>query len=245
MNDSIFRNKNCLITGATGGIGKQIAITFAECGANLFLTSSSIKKLKIIQLEIRKIFPDSKVFIGPANLTKLSDITKLIKQIRKHCGSIDILVNSAGYYRDNSLLNTSIEEFDTTFSVNVRAPFILSQEFGKDMKQNRWGRIINIGSSSAYAGKADHPAYAASKHALLGLSKSVTKDLRRFNVRVYFVAPGPVKTKMARDWARASKNQEYDTFIEPTELSVFIRDLINYDSNLFVEEVRICRMNEN
>lgn len=244
MHNDVLANKNCLITGSTGGIGKHLAFIFAESGVNLFLTSTNTKSLQTLKSSIKKKFPKSDVSTYPADLKKSSDFTKLVNTVRNKFGTIDILINSAGFYRDNSLIKTSLDEFDNTFSINVRAPFVLSHEFAKDMIKKKWGRIVNIGSSSAYAGKPEHPAYAASKHALLGLSKSLTKDLRRFNVRVFFVSPGPVKTKMAARWAKSAKNQKYETFIDPKEFSTFVRDLIKADSNMFIEEVRICRMNE-
>ena len=244
MHNDVLVNKNCLITGATGGIGKQLAFIFAESGVNLFLTSTNTKSLQTLKSSIKKKFPKSTIHTCAADLRKSSDFTKLVGSVRSSFGKIDILINNAGFYRDNSLVKTSLDEFDKTFSINVRAPFVLSHEFAKDMIKKKWGRIVNIGSSSAYVGQPDHPAYASSKYALLGLSKSMTKDLRRFNVRVFFIAPGPVKTKMAARWAKASKNQNYETFIDPKEFSIFVRDLIKLDSNMFIEEVRICRMNE-
>ena len=209
--------KKIIVFGSNGGLGKEI------CNLLKHHSITSINKTKLN-------------FNKPKNKNKLF---KLLKKLNP-----DVIINSAGFYRDNSLIKTSLDEFDNTFSINVRAPFVLSHEFAKDMIKKKWGRIVNIGSSSAYAGKPEHPAYAASKHALLGLSKSLTKDLRRFNVRVFFVSPGPVKTKMAARWAKSAKNQKYETFIEPKEFSTFVRDLIKADSNMFIEEVRICRMNE-
>ena len=115
---------------------------------------------------------------------------------------------------------------------------MLMKHFLPEMKKKQWGRVINIGSSSAYAGFSGSATYCSSKHALLGLSRSAFNEYKEHNIRVISVSPGSIKTKMGKK----VKNQIYDTFIETNEISKFVVDLIEYDGNMVCEEVRLNRM---
>ena len=228
--------KNCLIIGASGGIGNAITKKLAEQKYNLFLIGKNKNKLLKLKKEIKK--EDIRVEIESVDLTNEKQIDKSIKKIRKTFGKIDILINTSGIFLIKSIDKTTIEEFEESYKINVRAPFIFSKEFSKDMKKSKWGRIVNIGSSSAYNGFKNSTAYCSSKHALLGFSRALFSELKDSNVRVYSISPGSTQTKMGK----LSKDQKFETFLEPNEVADYVAFVIEFDKQLISEEIRLNRM---
>ena len=151
-NSKILSNKNCLVTGATGGLGIEICRILLEKECNIFLTSTNKLKLKNIEIELSKNFKDSKIFSHETDLRKTDQITKLIDTVKKEMGTVEIIINCAGIFSSKSIDNTTLNEFEDIFNVNVKAPFLLAKNFIGEMKKRRWGRIVNIGSSSSYSG---------------------------------------------------------------------------------------------
>ena len=243
MEKNILKNKNCLITGATAGIGKAIALDLANQGCNLFLTGRNSSRLINLKKLIKKTNSDSKIIICTADLSKRLDVQKIIKNVRNNFPKIDILVNNAGQFIVKLLKDTEMVDYETSFNLNVIAPFMLTQEFSKNMKKNRWGRIVNIGSSAAYNGRAQTSIYRATKHALLGFSRSITKELREYKVRVYCISPGPTKTGIGKKILKKDNpNEDFDTFIDPNDIAKFVSNLISFDTELFIQEIRLGRI---
>ncbi len=228
--------KNCLIVGASGGIGNAITKKLAEQNYNLFLIGKNKNKLLKLKKEIKK--EDIIVEIESVDLTDEKQIDKSIKKIRKTFGKIDILINTSGLFLIKSIDKTTIKEFEESFKINVRAPFIFSKEFSKDMKKSKWGRIVNIGSSSSYNGFKNSTAYCSSKHALLGFSRALFSELKENNVRVYTISPGSTQTKMGK----ISKDQKFETFLEPKEIADYVEFIIRFDKQLISEEIRLNRI---
>jgi short-subunit dehydrogenase len=229
--------KNVLLTGASGGIGQNLAIEFAKAGCNLFLTGRSEKKLKILREQILKIGEDLQVFYKSCNLDKEDDLKSLVSNVRERLESVDVLVNCAGEFIVKKVGRSTLEDFDRCFNVNVKAPFFLSKVFSADMVQREWGRIINIGSSSSYSGYKNTSLYCSSKHALLGFSRSLHDELKDYNIRTFCFSPGSVKT----DMGKKVENQDFSTFIGPGELARYIVITISFDSGMISEEVKINR----
>tara|TARA_B100000315_G_C14521693_1_gene561868 strand:- start:161 stop:889 length:729 start_codon:yes stop_codon:yes gene_type:complete len=238
MEPSCLKNKNCLITGATGGLGTALSIEFAKNNCNLFLTSRNNHNLKILKSQLQTQNKTITVKTFSTDLSNLSEINNLIKEIRKSYTTIDILINCAGILPLKFIQDSTVEDFDECFNINVRAPIILIKEFSKDMTDQRWGRIVNIASSAAYNGIEKTIIYRATKHALLGFSKAVHKELRDYNVRTFCISPGPIKTKMGE----ILENENYQTFINPSDIADFITNLISYDTEMFSEEIRLGRI---
>lgn len=239
MNNNILDGKNCCLTGATGGLGQELAIQLAKNNCNLFLTSQNTKKLELLKNKLSKNFKNIKVFYKSADLNKISDIEKFILSATKNSGGIDILINCAGIFPVKSLQDSNIKDFEHCFNVNVKAPFLFSKEFSKNMKKKNFGRIVNIGSSSAYSGFENTSLYCASKHALLGFSRSIFIELKKYNIRTYNISPGSIKTKMGKK----VKWQNYETFLNPKEISEFIVEIISSDNEMILEEIRLNRVN--
>ena len=197
--NQILQEKNCLITGATGGLGKEIAKEFAKNDCNLFLTGRNNEKLNTIKNELENSKNKIKIDFEDADLSDVDEIQKLIEKVKSTFTNIDILVNCAGVFPVKSLSDSTVEDFEKCFSVNVKAAFVLCKEFSQGMITKKWGRIVNIASSSAYAGFKNTSIYCSSKHALLGLSRSLHSELKEHNVRTFCVSPGPIKTPMGLD----------------------------------------------
>ena len=243
MNENILEKKNCLITGATGGLGKQIAIELAKKNCNLFLTARQNKKIEKLNDELEKTNKNNLIKYKQCNLQETEELDDLIQKIRDEFSSIDILVNCAGVFPVSPISQSTLEQYDRCMNLNVRVPFVLSKEFSKGMIKNRWGRIVNIASSGAYNGLKNTAIYRSSKHALLGLSRSLHNELKEFNVRTICISPGPIKTDMGKDIVKKENpNENYDTFMNPNEIAEFITFAISFDNNLISSEVRLGRI---
>ena len=176
-------------------------------------------------------------------MTKIESVTNLIKNIREKFSSIDVLINCAGNFPVKSLSESTIEEYDSCMNLNVRVPFVLSKEFSKDMIKNKWGRIVNIASSGAYNGLKNTSIYRSSKHALLGLTRSLTNELKEFNVRTYCFSPGPMKTEMGKEIINKENHKEkFETFMQTNEIAEFLIFVISFENNLIAPEIRMGRM---
>ena len=241
MNQSL-QGKNCLITGATGGLGREIAREFVKNGCNVFLTGQNNEKLVSLkkELENNKVI---KIDFECANLSNIDEIQKLIKKVKNSFSNIDILVNCAGIFPVKLLSDSTIEDFEKCFSVNVKASFILCKEFSQEMVSKKWGRIVNIGSSGAYNGRKKTIIYRATKHALLGLSRSLHNELKEYNVRTYCISPGPIKTSMGEEIIKnENPNEKYDSFMNPKDIAEFIAYTITFDNEMVSEEIRLSRI---
>ena len=234
MIEDILCNKNVLITGATGGIGKSLCCLLVQHRCNVFITGRNEEKLRMMKNELGSRCMGYKV----ADFQHVSSIASLIADANNVMGNIDILINSAGVFQVRSINDSTLEVFDECFNVNIRAPFLLSAAFADNMKYHKWGRIVNIGSSSAYAGFENTSIYCASKHALLGLSRSFHAELKKYGVRVFSISPGSVQTDMGKQVV----GQDYATFINPDEFAKFIVHAISYNDNMIAEEIKINRM---
>ncbi len=233
---SILDDKNVLITGASGGLGRCIAAEFSKYGCNLYLTGRNESNL----IEITQEIDSSKnVFYKTANLEEVAEIEALSKDALQKLGTIDILVNCAGVFVVKSFEDTKIEDFNRSFDLNVRAPFLLCQEFMEGMLAKSWGRIINIGSSSSYSGFKHTSVYCSSKHALLGLTRALHDEYRTNNIRSYCFSPGSIQTEMGKK----VKNQDFDTFIDPEEIAKYIILSVCFDNEMISNEIQLKRIN--
>ena len=241
--NQILCGKNCLITGATGGLGKEIAKEFAKNGCNLFLTGRNNDKLNSLKNELENSVNEIKIDFEDADLSDDGEIQKLIEKVKNTFVNIDILVNCAGVFPVKLLSDSTVEDFENCFSVNVKAAFVLCKEFSQGMISKKWGRIINIASSGAYNGRSKTVVYRASKHALLGLSRSLHSELKEYNVRTFCVSPGPIKTSMGHDIVKnENPDERFDSFMNPNEIAEFIAYLISFDNEMVSEEIRLSRI---
>ena len=238
METSWLKNKNCLITGATGGIGKEVSIQLADQSCNLFLTGRNKKKLESLKKLLIKNNPDINIEYKEGDLTRLSDIKNIVTNAKHHFGNIDILINCAGIFMIKSIGKSTIEDFDKSINLNVKVPFILSREFSKDMITKKWGRIMFVGSSSSYSGFENGSVYCASKHSVLGLSRALNIELKKKNVRVLCMSPSSTKT----DMGKISTDQDFNTFLNPKEVAEYVIFVLSFDNEMSIDESRLNRM---
>ncbi len=236
MPTDILTGKNAFIAGATGGIGKAIAQSLARAKCNLFLTGSSQDKLEALAASLRPHGVD--VQYGRGDLRKTADILSVVERAQAGMERVDILVNAAGVFPRRSLLECDERDFDDAVSVNLRSAFLFSKHFAAGMVARRWGRIVNIGSSSSYAGFKETSIYCATKHGLLGFSRSLHDELKEHNVRTYCISPSSTKTPMAV----GTPNQDYSTFLDPEDVAKYVTFVIAFDSNVVTDELQLKRM---
>lgn len=191
----LLENKNAIITGATRGIGKGIAIEFAKHGANVAFTyNSSVQAAEELVSELESFGVKAKGF--QSNAADFDAAQELAKEVLAEFGSIDILVNNAGITKDNLLMRISEEDFDKVIEVNLKSVFNLTKAVIRPMMKQRGGSIINMSSVVGLKGNAGQANYAASKAGIVGFSKSVALELGSRNIRSNVIAPGFIETEM-------------------------------------------------
>ena len=191
----LLDNKIAIITGATRGIGRGIAVEFANQGANVAFTySSSVDAANALETELNAIGIKAKGY--QSNAAEFDTAQELAKEILKEFGGIDILVNNAGITKDNLLMRISEDDFDKVIDVNLKSVFNMTKAVIRPMMKQRSGSIINMSSVVGLKGNAGQSNYAASKSGILGFSKSVALELGSRNIRSNVIAPGFIETEM-------------------------------------------------
>lgn len=220
-------SKNILVTGTSKGIGKEIARGLVNSGYNIFLTSRNEKQLKITSQEI-----NAKDYIT-SDLTCEIDLKKLCEFVESN--KIDILINNAGEYIYGKIEEMDYKKVSEIFSANLLAPTMLCSAAAKNMKTQKWGRIINIGSISGVMGEAYASLYSASKAGLIGLTKSLALELAEFNITINTINPGWVETELGLKSIEDSAFSLTETletipqkrFVKPQEIEELIEYLIS------------------
>ena len=191
----LLKEKTAIITGASRGIGRGIALVFANQGANIAFTySSSVDAAKKLETELNSIGIKAKGY--QSNAASFTDSQKLIEKVLEEFGSIDILVNNAGITKDNLLMRMGEEDFDNIIEVNLKSVFNMTKAVQRTMLKQRKGSIINMSSVVGIKGNAGQTNYAASKAGIIGFSKSVALELGSRNIRSNVIAPGFIETEM-------------------------------------------------
>jgi len=182
--------KVALVTGSTRGIGKAIAKQLVASGAKVAVVGRDLAKAEAVAEELG----EARGFA--CDISVPADVTMLVQTVEDAFGSLDILVNNAGITKDNLMLRMKDEDWDAVLDTNLRSAFIAIRAAQRGMMKRRWGRIINIASVVGIIGNKGQANYAASKAGLIGLSKSVAKELSSRNILCNVVAPGFIKTDM-------------------------------------------------
>jgi len=191
----LLEGKTVIITGATRGIGKGVALKLAEQGANIAFTYvSSKEKADAIEQELLLLGVKAKAFKSDASI--MSEAESLVKEINETFGSIDVLVNNAGITKDNLLMRMSEEDFDRVLEVNLKSIFNMTKSVQRTMLKQRSGSIINMTSVVGVKGNAGQSNYAASKAGVIGFTKSIALELGSRNIRCNAIAPGFIETEM-------------------------------------------------
>ena len=183
--------KNAVVTGASGGIGADIARMLHGAGATVGLSGTRVEPLEALAAELGE-----RAHVLPCNLSDMEAVTELPKQAAAAMGSVDILVNNAGITRDNLFMRMSDDEWSSVMDVNLTATFKLCKGVMRGMMKARWGRIVNISSIVGATGNPGQANYAASKAGMIGMSKSLAYEVASRGITVNAVAPGFITTAM-------------------------------------------------
>ncbi len=200
-----FKEKVVIVTGSSRGIGKEIALSFAKAGASVVVSGRTADTLSPVIDALDAI--GAKSLAVAADVAKVDDAQNLIKKTIEEFGQIDVLVNNAGITRDNLLLRLSEEDWDAVLDTNLKGAFNCIKACTKPMMKKRMGAIINISSVVGVMGNAGQVNYAASKAGMIGMTKSVAKELASRNIRVNAIAPGFIETDMTDNLAEKAKEE--------------------------------------
>ncbi|KKX34397.1 3-oxoacyl-[acyl-carrier-protein] reductase [Rhizobium sp. LC145] len=184
--------RKALVTGATGGLGEEIARLLHAQGAVVGLHGTRVEKLEALAAELG----GDRVKIFPANLSDRDEVKALGEKAEAELGGVDILVNNAGITKDGLFVRMSDEDWDSVLEVNLTAVFRLTRELTHPMMRRRYGRIINITSVVGVTGNPGQANYCASKAGMIGFSKSLAQEIATRNVTVNCVAPGFIESAM-------------------------------------------------
>ncbi len=199
-----LKGKVAMITGAAQGIGYGITKALAEHGVKLALADINEKGLDML-------FHEEAVFLKDAfkvvmDVSKTDDVDNAINSILEHFGSIDILVNNAGIVRDTLAIRMKEEDWDRVLDINLKGAFLCSKVAAKTMIKSRWGRIINISSVIGQIGNPGQANYSAAKAGMIGLTKTLAKELAPRGITVNAIAPGYIETSMTSGLQENIKN---------------------------------------
>ena len=198
-----LKNKVALITGGSRGIGEACVRMFAQAGSDVAFTfvSAENRKNRLIE-DLQGI---TKIAAYKVDMESESDINNCVEQVIKNSGRIDILVHNAGIWNDGDMTRMTLDHWEKLMRINLTSTFLFAKAVIPIMKQNKFGRIINISSTAGQRGEAFHSHYAASKGGMISFTKSLAVELAPFNITVNSVAPGWVDTEM-NDEVFADKN---------------------------------------
>ena len=194
----MLKGKNVIVTGATRGIGKEIALTLAQNGANIAMNYRNLNsEVEDLINEIKSFGVD--VLAIKCDVSITDEVDNFVKEVKSHYNTIDILVNNAGITKDGLILRMKEEDFDDVLDVNLKGTFNTTKAVSSIMVRQKYGKIINISSVVGISGNAGQCNYAASKAGVIGFSKSVARELASRNINVNVVAPGYINTDMTKN----------------------------------------------
>ncbi|MFO7923844.1 MAG: 3-oxoacyl-[acyl-carrier-protein] reductase [Bacteroidales bacterium] len=241
----MLEGKNALITGASRGIGKAIAITLANHGANIAFTDLAYDdQARSVEKEISGTGVRAKGYAS--NAAKFDETEKTVDMIAKEFGSIDILVNNAGITKDTLLMRMTEEQWDAVINVNLKSVFNFTKAVQKYMLKQRSGSIINMSSVVGVSGNAGQSNYSASKAGILGFTKSVARELGARNIRCNAIAPGFIMTDMTatlpedvrKEWIQGIPLRRGGTPEDVANVTLFLAsDLSSYISG---QVISVC-----
>src|SRR5690625_1635894 len=231
----MLQGKNVLVTGASRGIGKAIALELASQGANVADNyAGSEERAQAVVEEIQKL--GVKSFKVQADVSKEENVKTMIKEVIKQFDSLDILVNNAGVTKDNLLMRMKEEEFDQVIDINLKGVFLCTKAVTRHMMRQRSGKIINVASIVGVSGNPGQANYVAAKAGVIGMTKSVAQELASRNILVNAVAPGFIST----DMTDALTQEQQDAILSkiplaklgtPEDVANVVRFLASDDAN--------------
>ncbi|MBR3119415.1 3-oxoacyl-[acyl-carrier-protein] reductase [Oceanobacillus profundus] len=231
----MLKGKNALVTGASRGIGRAIALELARQGANVAINyAGSEQKAQAVVEEVERL--GVKAFKIQADVADETSVKAMVKEVVTQFGSLDILVNNAGVTRDNLLMRMKEEEFDQVINTNLKGVFICTKAVTRQMMKQRAGRIINVASIVGVSGNPGQANYVAAKAGVIGLTKTSAKELATRNILVNAVAPGFIATDMTDELNEEQKAAilgviPLEKLGSPEDVAKVVRFLASDDAN--------------
>ena len=202
----LLEGKTAIITGGTRGIGRAVALRFAQEGANIAFTGRSYNdNMKEVEAEIAKLGVQSKGYAFDAS--NFEEAHKIVEQIKEDFGKIDVLINNAGITKDGLMMRMTEDQWDSVINVNLKSAFNLTHAITPIMMRQKSGSIINMSSVVGLTGNAGQANYSASKAGLVGLTKSMAKEIGSRGIRVNAIAPGFILTDMTGELSEEVRNR--------------------------------------
>lgn len=204
-----LKNRVVVITESSSGLGKQMAYAFAKQGANLVLLARRIEKLNELSQEIKALGVDALAI--KCDVTKPNEIEESAKKVKEYYGKVDILVNCAGSAKNNGVLNMTDEEWNFTIDTDLNSVFYVTRAYANIMKENNYGRIINIASMYGMVGNTalDTVAYHSSKGGVINFTRAVAAELAKYNITCNAICPGYFETELTRDTLNTKEFTDY------------------------------------
>ena len=204
-----LKNRVVVITGSSSGLGKQMAYAFAKQGANLVLLARRIEKLNELSQEIKALGVDALAI--KCDVTKPNEIEESAKKVKEYYGKVDILVNCAGSAKNNGVLNMTDEEWNFTIDTDLNSVFYVTRAYANIMKENNYGRIINIASMYGMVGNTalETVAYHSSKGGVINFTRAVAAELAKYNITCNAICPGYFETELTRDTLNTKEFTDY------------------------------------
>ncbi len=227
-----LQGKTAFITGGSRGIGKSIAMRIAKAGAKVALCARREALLNEAVDELKTVTPD--VLGIPADVSVASQVESCVQQIESAFGPIDILVNNAGIYRFGNVTDTTLDEWESQFAINLKGPFLVTQVIAERMKEHRSGRIIFISSAIAVVSPPANALYTATKRGLEGFAGSIAQELCDYGITCHVVRPGFTDTPIFDDIGKPDWDIDW---IAPDEIAEAVDFLCRLPKHAQVPEL--------
>jgi len=229
-----LRNATALVTGGNSGIGLAIARMLSEAGARVAITGRNQERLAIAAEAVNGIGIH-------ADVSNEEDVRRTVERVLEEFGSIDILINNAGFGTFSPLAEIDRAEFDAVFATNVTGAMLMAREVARHFMAQKSGNIINIGSTAGYRGAANGSAYYASKFALRGMTECWRSELRKFNVRVMLISPSEVITSFMEHAGLAQEGNPRKLHGE--DIAHAVKAVLEMDDRGFTTELTVFATN--
>jgi len=230
--------KTAIVTGASRGIGKAIAIALGREKMRLALLARSTDKLQEVVDEIQAVGGEAHAF--PCDLMNPSAVKSSLDSIFQHFITLDVLISNAGIFLEKPITDIEIEEWDKVLRTNLTGTFLLCQSAFAKMKDQKAGRIIAIASSASIQGYTHQAAYCASKHGLLGFTRCLSIEAKAHNVHVHTICPGGVRTDLIKDTYMGERVSQ-GHLIESENIADLVLFLIRQPGNIDIPEINLKR----